>query len=83
MKRILFNSLLAVGLMTTALFVSNGQAKENVFEAEPLGVEAYIYGYPLVTMEITRRVMTNIEKPEVTRAPMGQFIMVPEFWTAN
>ncbi len=32
MKRILFNSLLAVGLMTTALFVSNGQAKENVFE---------------------------------------------------
>ena len=35
------------------------------------GIEAYIYGYPLVTMEMTRRVMTNVEKPEGTRAPMG------------
>ena len=83
MKKILFNSLLAVGLMTTALFVSNGQAKENVFEAEPLGVEAYIYGYPLVTMEMTRRVMTNVEKPEGTRAPMGQFVRMREYPSAT
>lgn len=83
MKRILFNPLLAVGLMTTALFVSNGQAKENVFEAAPLGVEAYIYGYPLVTMEMTRRVMTNVEKPEGTRAPMGQFVRMREYPSAT
>lgn len=83
MKRSLFNSLLAVGLMTTALFVSNGQAKENVFEATPLGVEAYIYGYPLVTMEMTRRVMTNVEKPEGTRAPMGQFVRMREYPSAT
>jgi hypothetical protein len=38
------------------------------------GVEAYIYGYPLVTMEMTRRVMTNVEKAEQTRAPMGQLV---------
>ena len=83
MKRILFNSLLAVGLMTTALLMSNGQAKENVFEAAPLGVEAYIYGYPLVTMEMTRRVMTNVEKPEGTRAPMGQFVRMREYPSAT
>jgi len=83
MKKILFNSLLAVGLMATALFVSNGQAKENVFEAEPLGVEAYIYGYPLVTMEMTRRVMTNVEKPKGTRAPMGQFVRMREYPSAT
>ncbi len=29
-----------------------------------LAVDAYIYGYPLVTMEITRRVITNVEQPE-------------------
>ncbi|MDS4026041.1 MAG: DUF1254 domain-containing protein [Candidatus Contendobacter sp.] len=69
--------------MTTALFVSNGQAKENVFEATPLGVEAYIYGYPLVTMEMTRRVMTNVEKPEGTRAPMGQFVRMREYPSAT
>jgi hypothetical protein len=35
--------------------------------------DAYIYGYPLVTMEITRRVMTNVATPTGTHAPMGQF----------
>ncbi len=43
-------------------------------EALETGIEAYIYGYPLVTMEMTRRVMTNVEKVEATRAPMGQLL---------
>ena len=43
-------------------------------EALETGVDAYIYGYSLVTMEMTRRVMTNVEKVEATRAPMGQLL---------
>ena len=82
MKRVVFNSILAVSLMAAALFVSSGQAKEPAFEAASSGVEAYIYGYPLVTMELTRRVMTNVEKPEGTRAPMGQFVRMREYPTA-
>jgi hypothetical protein len=39
-----------------------------------LATDAYIYGYSLVTMEFTRRVMTNVAAPEGTRAPMGQFV---------
>ncbi len=58
-------------------------AKEEVLEAVPHGVEAYIYGYPLVTMEMTRRVMTNVAKPEGTRAPMGQFVRMREYPTAE
>jgi hypothetical protein len=46
-------------------------AKE--LEAREVAIDAYIYAYPLVTMEITRRVMTNVEKPEGSKAPMGQF----------
>ncbi|MFO1419769.1 MAG: DUF1254 domain-containing protein [Candidatus Competibacteraceae bacterium] len=68
--------------MTAASFVSSGQARENALEAVPLGVEAYIYGYPLVTMEMTRRVMTNVEKPEGTHAPMGQFARLREYPSA-
>src|SRR5262245_29643317 len=42
-------------------------------EALKIGTDAYVYGYPLVTMEITRRVMTNTAEPKDNHAPMGQF----------
>ena len=47
-------------------------AKEK--EAQDTAIEAYVYAYPLVTMEMTRRVMTNTQAPEGTRAPMGQWV---------
>lgn len=52
-------------------------------EASEIGVEAYIYGYPLVTMEITRRVMTNTAGPKGTHAPMGQFVLMREYPSAK
>jgi hypothetical protein len=48
-----------------------------------LATDAYIYGYPLVTMEMTRRVITNVAKPEATRAPMGQLIKMREYPNAS
>ncbi|MCA1440437.1 DUF1254 domain-containing protein [Ensifer sp. IC4062] len=42
-------------------------------------VDAYIYGYPLVTMEMTRRVITNVEKPEGSKGPMGHLIKLREY----
>src|SRR5260370_10844698 len=41
-------------------------------EALHLGTEAYVYGYPLITMEMTRRVMANAAEPKGGHAPMGQ-----------
>lgn len=46
-----------------------------------LATDAYIYGYPLVTMEMTRRVLTNVAKPEGTHAPMGQLIKLRQYPT--
>ncbi len=42
-------------------------------QAHAIAVNAYVFGYPLVTMEMTRRVMTNAARDEGRRAPMGQF----------
>jgi len=52
-------------------------------EAFWLATDAYIYGYPLVTMEYTRRIMTNVAAPEGTRGPMGQFIKLREYPNAS
>jgi hypothetical protein len=52
-------------------------------EAKATAAEAYIYGYPLVTMEYTRRVLTNVAEPAGTKAPMGQIIRLREYPTAK
>ena len=44
-----------------------------------LATDAYIFGYPLVTMEMTRRVITNVAAPVGTKAPMGQIIKLREY----
>ena len=48
-----------------------------------LATDAYIYGYPLVTMEMTRRVFTNVPKVEATRGPMGQIVKVRAYPNAS
>jgi hypothetical protein len=52
-------------------------------EATSIATDAYVYGYPLVTMEMTRRVSTNVEKQEGTRGPMGQFVNVRGYPNAS
>jgi len=51
--------------------------------ASELATEAYIYGYPLITMEMTRRVMTNVVEPKGTHAPMGQFLLMRTYPDAS
>ena len=48
-----------------------------------LATDAYIYGYPLVTMEVTRRVITNVPSVQGTRGPMGQFIKLQQYPDAS
>jgi hypothetical protein len=62
--------------------VEAGGAPDPTASLLESAIEAYIYGYPLVTMEMTRRVMTNVEKPAGSHAPMGQFANLREYPTA-
>ncbi len=73
-----------LGVAATAAVIAfqPASANELVFEALPDAIEAYIYGYPLVTMEMTRRVMTNVAAPAGTRAPMGHLLRMREYPSA-
>jgi hypothetical protein len=42
-------------------------------EANDIAAEAYVYAYPLVLMEMTRRVMTNVARASERGAPINQF----------
>jgi hypothetical protein len=52
-------------------------------ETLAIGTDAYIYGYPLVTMEMTRRVMTNFANPGNRGGPMGQLALMREYPPAS
>ncbi len=53
-------------------------------EAQAIGIDAYIYFYPLVTMDLTRRQFTNVEPgKELGKGPMNTFSNVPVYPPAD
>lgn len=48
-------------------------------EAAKLAAEAYVYGFPLVLMDVSRQAMTATAKPTPTAAPINQFNVSQEF----
>jgi len=48
-----------------------------------IALESYIYLYPLVLMEVTRKVGTNVEKPVGMKAPMNSFAHARQFPPAD
>jgi hypothetical protein len=67
----------------TALPVMAQQGTPLTEEAAlAIGTDAYVYGYPLVTMEMTRRVMTNAATVEGLRGPVGLFVNAREYPSA-
>ena len=50
-----------------------------------LGMQAYVYGYPLVMMDVTREVLTAAPAPnaEGTAAPINQLAKMPHYVDPN
>ncbi len=64
---------------------SEARAAETISEqdAHSIGVTAYVYFYSLVTMDLTRKQLTNVAKAEGISAPMNTFANIPAFPTAD
>src|SRR3984957_5275012 len=55
----------------------------NAGEAHAIAVDAYIYFYPLILMDLTRMQSTNILMPEFGKGPMNTFVNVPPYPPAD
>jgi hypothetical protein len=75
-------SLLAC-FLAFAVFPSVLPAQDKTQASFDSAVDAYVYGYSLITTEVTRVQMSNIPAAEATRAPMGQFANVPRYPPAD
>ncbi|MFE2997044.1 DUF1254 domain-containing protein [Nocardia sp. NPDC059246] len=69
-------ALAAALMIAVALTACSKSSSPSPTQAakEDAAVSAYVYTYPLVTMEVTRRQLTNLPRPNGrTAAPMNQF----------
>jgi len=71
-------------LAGAASFSASAQAAApTAAEARQIAVDAFVYGYSLITTDVTRIQMSNVPKLEGLTAPLGQFINVPRYPPAD
>ncbi len=78
--------LLTIPFALLASVAGTAQAQDDNAKEEKaakLGVEAVVYGFPLVIVDMTKRVQTNVEEPNNSgRAPLNQFSNFLKYPTA-
>jgi hypothetical protein len=84
MKATRMLSLLAVTLVCAQFTAALAEEPITEQEAHAIGVEAYVYFYSLLSMDITRKQFTNVEPgKEFGKGPMNMFVNVPEYPPAD
>ena len=63
-------------LKAAQLEVSSNRAADPI---DDIATDAYLFGYPLVMMDVTKTISTAVPKPEGARAPINQFAHVRAF----
>lgn len=75
---------LSISLMTLPIAHRAAAASVTPDEAHDIGMEAYVYFYPMMSMDITRKQLTNVEAKEGNiGGPANHFVSVREFPPAD
>src|SRR5215472_17993001 len=82
MKRTIVPILISVGLFAALTTPTSAQRAITEQEARAIGVDAYLYFYALVTMDVTRKQLTNVEPGKGFGGPMNTFANIPAYPTA-
>jgi hypothetical protein len=69
--------------MQTVPAASAQTATPSEQEALAIATDAYLYFYPLVTMDVTRKQLTNVEPGKGLGGPMNSFANISTFPTAD
>jgi hypothetical protein len=84
MKRTILAALFGVSLWAMSAAPAGAQSAISEEEARAIGVDAYLYFYPLITMDVTRKQFTNFEPgKEIGRGPMNAIWNVPIYPPAS
>ncbi|MFT3805264.1 MAG: DUF1214 domain-containing protein [Burkholderiaceae bacterium] len=71
------------GVLLSSGLIAGPAHALSVEEARKIAFDAYVYGYSLITTEVTRVQGTNVPAPERLRAPIGHFINLKRYPTAE
>src|SRR5262245_36719082 len=82
-RKAVATTFIAAACSNLALLAHAQSPSPTPTEARQIAEDAYIYGYSLITTEVTRVQMTNVSKPEETHAPMNQFGTMTRYPPAN
>jgi hypothetical protein len=69
--------------MSSTLQVTGSIPTPTADEAHAIGVDAYVYFYPLILMDLTRKQSINMLMPEFGKGPMNLFVNVPAYPPAD
>jgi hypothetical protein len=84
MSRVTIALMLGLMLWPVLSLTARAQSAVTEQEAQSIAVDAYIYFYPLILMDITRKQSTNIEPgKEFGKGPMNMFVNVPQYPPAD
>jgi len=84
MRRTALAVLLSVGLgILTAGAGARAETNLKEQEAHAIGVSGYLYFYSLITMDLTRKQLTNVEPGKGFGGPTNTFVNLPTFPTAE
>ena len=85
LSRFFATATVALTFVSAPISIDTAKAQQSTTEqeAQAIGVDAYLYFYSLITMDITRQQISNIEPGKGFGGPMNSFVNIPAYPAAD
>ena len=85
LSRFFATATVALTFVSVPISIDTAKAQQSTTEqeAQAIGVDAYLYFYSLITMDITRQQISNTEPGKGFGGPMNSFVNIPAYPAAD